>query len=259
MELFVLFADMLGFEQLVENDDEQLEDFNPILKGINLASPSQSANLLRERFVNFHRCLHTQRETILQARIGTSIVFSDSAFFCVPRLDQCLGMARDLMRALITCAVPARMGIGHGSFRSLRFMSDISDSVRLHESQFLGTGITRAHGAEQCGAKGLRILLHPSLAPYLTGPVKLGVVEASVPLPNKRGVVLELNYAYRDDEDCDSDAGPDVPDHSLATQVRFMYILADDSQHEHYEATMDALNRMRVQYGREPFARTFLH
>ena len=54
---------------------------------------------------------------------------------------------------------PVAHGIGQGTYRGLRLTIDISDEVRRHSSQFLGTGVIRAQRAEFCGLKGLRIFI----------------------------------------------------------------------------------------------------
>ena len=53
-----------------------------------------------------------------------------------------------------------------GAFRRKRLAwvkTDTADKIGLHASYFLGTSVTRAHGAESCGVPGMRILLHPAL------------------------------------------------------------------------------------------------
>jgi hypothetical protein len=113
----------------------------------------------------------TSTDASNQARVlpeigaGTAIVFSDSAFFRIDTIENAIHVARTLTFELVTGEVPVRMGIARGSYRMLRFLTDSSDHVSFHMSQFLGTGVVRAYQTERCGVPGLRILLHPDLEP----------------------------------------------------------------------------------------------
>jgi hypothetical protein len=164
---FVLFADMLGFADLVEKEGTELTELNPIYTGVELYSPSPAESLLGYRFINFHRCLNQARERLQQFGTGSALVFSDCAFFRLETFDNAIDLARTLMFELVTSDIPVRMGLAQGSYRMLRFMTDSSDNVYFHMSQFLGTGVVRAYQAEHCGVAGLRILLHPNLEPLL--------------------------------------------------------------------------------------------
>ena len=160
---FVLFVDMLGFADLVEQEGNELDELNAVFNSIELYDPQPSESLLCYRFMNFHRCVNSARERLQAIGNGTGIVFSDSAFFRIDDLTKAIDFARALMFDLVTSEVPVRMGLASGSYRMLRFVADSSDQVLFHMSQFLGTGIVRAHKAEACGLPGLRILLHPNL------------------------------------------------------------------------------------------------
>ena len=61
-------------------------------------------------------------------------------------------------------------GIAYGTFSAVRFRSDVTLEGGDHAAYFLGTGVARAHAAETCGIKGIRILLHPSAAALLADP-----------------------------------------------------------------------------------------
>ena len=54
-ETFILFADMLGFANLVEKEEHQIDELTPVHTGVELYNPSQSDSLLGYRFMNFHR------------------------------------------------------------------------------------------------------------------------------------------------------------------------------------------------------------
>jgi hypothetical protein len=89
-----------------------------------------------------------------------SIVFSDSAFVAFEHPIDALVFCHRVMRKMITGRVPVRMGVGHGSFKPLRFKTDLARNITLHSSYFLGGGVVKAHAAESSGVSGLRILLH---------------------------------------------------------------------------------------------------
>ena len=78
---FILFADMLGFAELVEREGEEINELNPIFTGVELYSPSPADNLLGYRFINFHRCLNEARLQLQEVGAGTAIVFSDSGSY----------------------------------------------------------------------------------------------------------------------------------------------------------------------------------
>lgn len=78
-------------------------------------------------------------------------------------------------------------------------MSDASTQVAFHVSQFLGLGVIRAHAAEQCGAKGMRILLHLELEPLVKADAIARVISVE-PNPSSLPVTKELNYLYEPDD-----------------------------------------------------------
>ena len=83
-----------------------------------------------------------------------------------------MSVSGQLMRRLVKDEVPVRMGIGQGTFLVLRFRADVSLTIGEYAAQFLGTAVVRAHMAEKCGLKGMRVLLHPSVFdPGLTGDI----------------------------------------------------------------------------------------
>jgi hypothetical protein len=156
-------------------------------------TPSPAESLLGYRFINFHRCLNQARTRLQELGEGTGIVFSDSAFFRIDSLPNAISFARQLMFDLVSSEVPTRMGLARGSYRMLRFLTDSSANVSFHMSQFLGTGVVRAYQAEQCGAPGLRILLHPGLEPLLDTDM-LRVVAIANGEATRVAVRYEVNY-----------------------------------------------------------------
>jgi hypothetical protein len=247
-ESYVIFADMLGFADLVEREGDELNELDPVFSGVELYSPSPASSLLGYRFINFHRCLQTARTNMQEGLSGTAIIFSDSAFFALDTLDKAITLARSLMYSLVTSDVPVRIGIAHGSFRGLRFNSDTSDQTFVHMSQFLGTGVVRAYKAERCGLPGLRVMIHPDLESDLDR-VNHRVVTVSDTVPRYPAVQSEINYLDTDPEH----SGPDYEDVILFDCVRNLELDADKAFAYHYKATFDALNVMRRQFGAPPY------
>jgi hypothetical protein len=246
---FVLFVDMLGFASLVEEQGEILDDLSPIFTGTELYSPTPAQSLLGYRFVNFHRCLNEARFDLQKLGAGTAIVFSDCGFFRIDAIDDAIEIARQLMFRLVDCEVPTRMGIAQGTFRMLRVMTDTSQQVSFHMSQFLGTGIVRAYQAERCGIPSLRILLHPNLDSILDKE-RLQVI--SIPPSDKAlkfNVKLEVNYMGLDPYD----NGPDYHDCLQFDSLRNMCAEAEQIFQYHYIDTYHAWNRMREQIGRPAY------
>ncbi len=245
---FILFVDMLGFASLVEQEGDQLNEFNPIFTGVELYSPSPAESLLGYRFVNFHRCLNQARVRLQEMGAGTAIVFSDSAFFRAETLENAILLARTLMFEFVTSEIPVRMGLARGSYRMLRSLTDSSERVAFHMSQFLGTGIVRAYETERCGIPGLRILLHPDLEPLLDEEA-MRIIPAKPGERMRLDVRSELNYLEVDD----NTLGADFQDCIQFDCLRWMMGLADEKFQYHYLETFGAWNAMREQYGRTPY------
>lgn len=245
---FILFVDMLGFGSLVEQKGDELNDLNPVFTGVELYSPSPAESLLGYRFINFHRCLNQARVRLQEIGTGTAIVFSDSAFFRMTTLEDALSVARSLMFELVTSDIPVRMGVACGSYRMLRFLTDSSDNVAFHMSQFLGTGVVRAYQAERCGIPGLRILLHPGLEPLLDKEA-MRIVPAAPGERMRLDVRSEVNYLEADE----NSLGPDYQDCIQFDSLRWMRGVADQQFQYHYLKTFEAWNVMRAQFGRQPY------
>ena len=239
---------MLGFADLVEQEGDELNTFNPIFTGVELYSPSPAESLLGYRFINFHRCLNQARLRLQEMGAGTGIVFSDSAYFRIAALEKAIHLARTLMFELVTSEVPVRMGLACGSYRMLRVMTDSSDQVSFHVSQFLGTGIVRAYKTESCGLPGLRILLHPDLGPLLNGDASR-IVSVAPADKMRLNVKLEVNYLEEDD----NHLGQDFQDSAQFDCLRMMTGQTDEHLQYHYIETFKAWNKMRAQLGRLPY------
>jgi hypothetical protein len=258
-ESTVVYADILGFSHLVMS----MGDAIGLLDGFYYAT--MSLRQLRESFAEeplpdpltrtfaaFHRALDIRISEAMNADPLQSIVFSDSAFVVFRDTNTAMGFAQEFMRDLISFRVPARMGIGRGSFRGLRLTTDISDEVRRHSSQFIGTGVIRAHQAESCGLKGLRILIHPEADLRQDWPGDFCPVPE--PEENQRlrvSVVQELNYLPHAPDFTPTAGGPQTIDEAydeIVTAVTQMKNASPESEKAHYDHTFAALARMRAAY-----------
>lgn len=249
----VLFADMLGFASLTEShplDVDRLRAHDRFFSYIEryLGTPK---NPLADKFSIFHNGLKVATSMANMRHPLTAISFSDSAFIATTHLHEVVGIAADLLRYVISCGVPVRAGIAYGSFAALRFKSDITSDGGDHSVQFLGTAVVRATVAEKCGIKGFRILLHPSVAPLLDDPLHnppgaedpIRVLKcAESELTNKADVQQEVDYWKL----------PITKEASAWRSLQDMWDKAPSSEQNHYEATAEAINRMRIGQGRAP-------
>jgi hypothetical protein len=254
----VVFADMLGFAALTEAhpiDPRMLEAYSRLPQSWEALDEIIShRNPLTQVFSHFHICLAGAIKLAEMAHPVTAITFSDSVFFATRYLYEATTFAVGLTQSLLSAKIPVRMGIASGSFVALKFRSDVSSSSGDHASQFLGTAVVRAHQTEKCGIKGIRILLHPSIEPLLKDrahcpklpPVKTVPVSplrcSEREFPNKSDVRYELNYW---------DTAP-TKERKAWHALQDMWAAAPDSAKEHYPATAEAINRMRIALGQPP-------
>jgi hypothetical protein len=257
----VAFVDMLGFSALTEAhrlDPEQLEEMQRPSAVEFLTAALEDSDLLTQRFVRFHVLIE---EAVRSARLpadGTSITFSDCAFYAAEFLHSVVSYAVHVMHLALEQRIPVRIGIGCGEFYVLRIKADFSMINQDHVVQFLGSGVSRAHAAEQCGLKGTRIFLHPSVHMLYTedcyrrdhlGPVdskyerRLQLPESE--LQNRSGVTHEINFLGREERD-----------QTYWQGLQELRSSSDASQGAHYDASDAALNRMRSALGRKPFSPT---
>lgn len=242
-EKVVLFIDVLGFAALVDENPLDVNDlvgldrlshhFGRVLTGYE--------NPLTSAFWGFHHSLKWAIEMAQMRHPVTAISFSDSAFIATDHLSQAIVIATDLTKSLLLRGIPARAGIAHGSFAAVRFKSDVSIESGEHAAHFLGTGVVRAHQAEKCGVRGIRILLHSSAAPLLdeAAPVlELPEYERN----SSAGVLHEIDYWSFN-----------VTEGRKAWHaVQNLWDSAPDQAQMHYESTARAVDRMRIKQGFAP-------
>src|SRR4030067_2558027 len=206
----VMFADIMGFAALIETyplDIAGLRLQERILSPGNVYKLIEAnQNRLTDVFSSFHYSLRWILDMARLKHPFTSITFSDSSFVATNYVYETVSIAIELLHSLLPQKIPVRIGIAYGSFAALRFRSDITADSGDHAAHFLGQSVVRAHIAEACGIKGLRILLHPSVMPLLDdiqhnpqpkGREKypLRVLECSEKEQvNKVGVTHEINY-----------------------------------------------------------------
>lgn len=249
----VLFVDLLGFAKLTEENPLDLEAIKHSQKPLSgtidrLLAVDQ--NPLTRAFTQFHHTLKWAIELAQMQHTLIAITFSDSAFVSTSKLSESVSVATYIVQTLLRARVPARAGIAYGSFSAVRFRSDVSLEGGDHSAHFLGTGVVRSNAAESCGIKGLRILLHPSAAALFddqdhraSNDQKISYVECSPEeSANAAGVQFEIDY-WRFKPTAQAEAWHAFQDMwSAAPQVAL----------PHYEATAQAINRMRVSQGEEP-------
>src|ERR1700733_3265355 len=248
----VLFIDLLGFGNLTE---QNALDFDAIRRRQNVLSWfddifEKPRNPLTHTFTEFHYTMKWAIELAQMRHPLTAITFSDSAFIATTHLSDCINIAIHIQTSLLRRHVPARAGIAFGSFSTIRFKSDVIGEWGDHSAHFLGTGVIRSNAAEGCGIKGLRILLHPSVAALLNGPTKetsdaqeINSIPCSTDeAANAVGVLNEIDY-WRYRHTAEAEAWRAFQD---------MWTAAPHGELAHYEATAHAINRMRVSQGEEP-------
>jgi hypothetical protein len=179
-----------------------------------------------------------------------AMLFSDCAFLEFGNSIRTALVATALIRDFVKARVPVRMGIGRGTFYPFKFSTEVSGATVLARSLFVGTAVVRAHAAEQCGGKGIRIFVHPS-------------VRADIPSIQQRIKVLALGKPYKDaswelDYLPDRKPANDRPVEEAADRELFEAVgemkdpAAPMRVRRQYVETIKALNRMRQANGKPP-------
>ncbi len=251
----VLFVDVLGFAALIEQHVLDVDSIRRFERPLSFRSFEDIAriqdNPLTRTFGGFHRSIRWALETASMRHSVTAITFSDSAFIATGHLNQAAAIAVDILQSLLSQRILVRIGIACGSFAAVRFRSDVSNDGGDHAAHFLGTAVVRAYGAEQCGIKGARILLHPSTetlfstssyTPAARQPPLNVITCAPDEVENRAGVRYEVDY-WTMKVTAEAAAWHALQDQWTASPERF---------HDHYRATASAVDRMRVSKGAAP-------
>jgi hypothetical protein len=248
----VIFVDILGFASLTETypvEPDLIEAYNrPVLWSIETIFASRD-NLLTRTFTSFHHSLKAAIDLAKMSHPVTAISFSDSAFIATTRLFEAANMAVYLFQSLLRRRVPVRIGIAHGSFAAIGFRSDVTVTNGNHAAHFLGTGVVRSYAASTCEIKGLRLLLHPSTVPLLNDSTH------NPPSPDKD----RIRYLQCSKEESSNTAGVGYeidywrfkPTAEVEAWHAFqdMWDMAPQVALKHYQATAEAINRMRIGQG----------
>ncbi len=239
----LIFVDMLGFADLTRRNPTRVVDYGPDEDGYTGSGTTD----LQSRVVRFQAVLdHVLKEQTLQGG-ASAMVFSDCAYIDVHTSLRAARVAVDMMLLFNKADVPVRIGIGRGTFYGFKYSVDVSAPDMVTKALFAGTAVVNAHTAEQCGAKGCRILVHPSTEEELR---RVGSHPRLVPLPArlKDDVAVEISYLSTDFEDYDQKPYADK-DLEIIRHVRQMEVASEPLQDMHrvqYTETMAAIERMRT-------------
>lgn len=167
---FVVYGDVLGFRDLVlTHQTVQPESLTYRRSGARFMAASLAhGNPLQRQLKNFHAKLDDAVFNTEWSAEVSVMVFSDSVFVATTNGKSCMDFCQRLLCDCIDGEIPLRMGVGYGTFVSNSFAFEAVPQAKVITSQFLGTGVVYAVGAEKA-IKGMRIALHPTAATALAG------------------------------------------------------------------------------------------
>jgi hypothetical protein len=247
----LLYVDMLGASDLTEKFPTRLIHSVSDETGFNSTKSSETPN----QFNRFSRVL---RECVDECSLHgsvTAMLFSDSAFLEFGNSLRATMAATELMRNFILAKVPVRMGLGSGTFYPLRFSLDITDPTIVSRSSFIGTAVVRAHHAEQCGGKGLRIFVHPLVRAELTS-IQQRINVMALVKPYKHAT-WELDFLHERMPVQEKQSAEEA-DRGLfraVLEMKAKCATAPMAVRRHYIETIKAMNRMREKNSRPPISR----
>ena len=93
----VLFIDMLGFSQLVETCDVDVNGFRTWARPAMMTTPAAGLNVLTTRFVRFHHAIQEELDQLPGSFDCTAIRFSDCAFIALDDLSRGIEIAVRVM------------------------------------------------------------------------------------------------------------------------------------------------------------------
>lgn len=241
---FVVFADILGSASGIVRQpdiDVRLLGLMPYMADLfNVGDNHHSFHLPDEHLVlaKFHDVVLKQ---LAHHYPWHAVAFSDSVFAAFPTSTEAARFAAQLMCSLIECRVPARMGIGQGTFAAIRFDRQEATGRNYYAAQFAGSGVVSAYKAESHGGKGLRIFLDPKAGITLSHNSNTSGYTRRLPTPTA-GATHELHYAEFQSR------------YWMNKQARWLRAQARNSPSEsvrqHYLDTLAAFER--VARGRKP-------
>jgi hypothetical protein len=236
----LIFVDVLGFGAITESYQFRVRDAGPDEHGFTGSSTTEMQN----RINRFNSVLD-QRVFEETLRGGVqAMLFSDCAFLVFDASLRAADVGTTLMRHFIKLGVPVRMGIGKGTFYDIEYVTNTNvGSVTVSKSRFIGTAVVRAHAAEQCGGKGMRIFLDASIEEDLPSICRrIKTLRLAKPFGN---VKWELDYLH--------ESGPasqrpkiEAADRELFEKVAYLKSPEWTAKvRRHYTQTLAAMNRMR--------------
>ncbi len=235
----LIFVDMLGFAELTERCPYRVVHQGPDEHGFS----SSRTGPIQNQINVFHNVVD---QCVFDHSLNGDIhamLFSDCAFIDAGNSVRAALIAVELMRKCVKRHVPVRMGIGKGTFYLLTFSTESSGSTLVSRSRFVGTAAVRAHEAEQCGGKGMRIFLHPSFAPENRA---IGNIIKVLPLSRRfEKATCELDYLH------EQRAAQQTPSAQEADVELFESVASMNDPHapfkvrRQYSESFKALNRMR--------------
>ncbi len=236
----LVFVDMLGFANLTISNPNRVVHDGPDEQGFT----SSGTGPIQTRITRFQnaidRCVSYHRLSgDLQA-----MLFSDCAFLEAGNAFRAALIAIELMRDCIRNGVPVRMGLGRGTFYSLLMATETSGGTVISRSRFVGTAVVFAHAAEQCGGKGMRIFVHPTLEPE-RHRIATRIKMLALPKPFTNSA-CELDYLH-ERRPAQQEPTADAADRELFQAVMAMNDPTEPpAVRRQYTETFKALNRMRV-------------
>jgi hypothetical protein len=241
IEQTLLFVDMLGAAALTEQFPRRVADSGPDEAGFYHTSTTPAPN----QFNLFTRVLDVRVQECQYYHPLRAMLFSDCAFLELGNPVMMALMAPKLMRDFVLNKVPVRMGIGKGTFYPFKFSTDITGSTIVTRSLFMGTAVVRAHRAEQCGGKGMRIFVHPSAEPEFVSK-NVALVRAY------EHSKAELDFLH-EARPVQQKPSAEEDDRKLFDAVLEMKEAAPEGEQNHYLDTLEAINRMRRKNSRPLF------
>ena len=243
----LIFVDILGFAEITKNYQFRVRDSGPDELGFTHSSTTEMPNRINRFNTVLDQCVFEET-----SRGGIqAMLFSDCAFLVFEASLRATVVGASLMRDLIKRGVPVRMGIGKGTFYNIEYVTNTNvGSVTVSKSRFIGTAVARAHAAEQCGGKGMRIFLDASIEEDLPSICRrIKTLRLAKPFGN---VKWELDYLH--------ESGPaserpkiEAADRELFEKVAYLKSPGwTANARRHYTQTLAAMNRMREANSRSP-------
>jgi len=174
-----------------------------------------------------------------------TVLFSDSVYFASDNI-MVVGMAVRMIGLLAFWEIPSRAGIASGAFISLDWATRFVGPYAQHEAGFFGSGVVRSYFAESKGARGLRAIVHPSIAAELSNAFHSGVCDLPADQVTEHGA-HELNLLSNVwwKHDTPFHWKGDQPFDLLEAAILRLQNGAPPEVLSAYQSTLEAIERMR--------------